>query len=224
MRPFDALFCDMDGTLLLSEPLHWSAWLETLAVRGATLPADLDATAYIGMADAAIAHEACARFGAAGPRALLLELKQAAFMRQCQLHPPPPPMGRDAFLAHARAQHRLAVVTSTSRGEAEPMLRAAGILDAFAFLVTADDTARHKPEPAPYLEALRLARVRPERALVIEDSTFGLQAAHRAGIAAVGMHTAPAVRRAFPGLPHFDDFVALARWFDGGAGRRRARP
>jgi beta-phosphoglucomutase len=224
MQLFDALFCDMDGTLLLSEPLHWDAWLETLATRGATLPARLDAAAYIGMADAAIAQEACDRFGAMGPPSELQERKQAVFMQLCQLRPPVPPVGRDAFLARARGQQLLAVVTSTSRGEAEGMLCGAGIRDAFAFLVTADDTALHKPDPAPYREALRRARVRPERALVIEDSAFGLEAARRAGLAAVGMHTAPGVRAAFPGLPHFDDFVALARWLEGGAQRRCARP
>jgi HAD superfamily hydrolase (TIGR01509 family) len=222
MQRFEALFCDMDGTLLLSEPLHWRAWMEVLAEDGVTLPADLDPASYIGMADAAIAAEARARFGARRSRQALLAAKGAVFMRLCQKAPPPPPAGRDAFLARVRERYTLAIVTSTSRHEAVPMLEGAGILSVFDFVVAADDTAQHKPDPAPYLEAARRAGVRAERALVIEDSAFGLEAAQRAGLAAVGIHTARGVRRTFPALPHFDDFGRLDRWLQHADGARRA--
>jgi len=60
-----------------------------------------------------------------------------------------------------------------------------GIADWFAAVVTAEDTARHKPEPDVFLEAARRLGADPAACVVYEDTDIGLEAAHRAGMAAV---------------------------------------
>jgi HAD superfamily hydrolase (TIGR01509 family) len=48
--------------------------------------------------------------------------------------------------------------------------------------VTAEDTARHKPEPDVFLEAARRLGVPPAVCVVFEDTDIGLEAARRAGM------------------------------------------
>jgi len=83
-------------------------------------------------------------------------------------------------LEHAR----WAIVTSCPRGFALVLLARAG-LPVPPLLVSADDVARGKPAPDPYALAAARLGVEPERTLVIEDSSSGVDAAHAAGMEAV---------------------------------------
>lgn len=56
-----------------------------------------------------------------------------------------------------------------------------------AVIITADDVTRGKPFPDLFLTAADRAGVDPTRCLVIEDSPFGVEAAHRAGMPAIGL-------------------------------------
>lgn len=80
---------------------------------------------------------------------------------------------------------RLAVVSGSQRAEVEWNLRALGILDCVEFYLGAEDVARGKPEPDPFLEAARRLGVAPETTLVFEDSTAGIHAARRAGVSRI---------------------------------------
>jgi HAD superfamily hydrolase (TIGR01509 family) len=75
----------------------------------------------------------------------------------------------------------LAIVTSTGRIGAHRKLGIVGIADVFTHVVTLDDVRAPKPDPEPYLLAASLFGVAPARCLVFEDSETGAEAAHRAG-------------------------------------------
>lgn len=79
----------------------------------------------------------------------------------------------------------LAIVTSTGRIGAHRKLGLAGIAGAFTHVVTLDDVRAAKPDPEPYLLAASLFGVSPARCLVFEDSETGAEAAHRAGCVVV---------------------------------------
>ena len=79
----------------------------------------------------------------------------------------------------------LAIVTSTGRIGAHRKLGIAGIAEAFTHVVTLDDVRAPKPDPEPYLLAATLFGVSPARCLVFEDSETGAEAAHRAGCTVV---------------------------------------
>ena len=59
----------------------------------------------------------------------------------------------------------------------------------FSALVTGSDVARKKPFPDIYLEGARRIGMEPKDCLVIEDAVSGIQAAHAAGMDAVGVPT-----------------------------------
>jgi mannitol-1-/sugar-/sorbitol-6-phosphatase len=83
---------------------------------------------------------------------------------------------------------RWTVVTSGTRALASERLRVAG-LPIPKKMITADDVATGKPDPAPYLKGAMLLRMAPKDCLVIEDSPSGLRAARAAGMTSIGIPT-----------------------------------
>jgi pyrophosphatase PpaX len=96
--------------------------------------------------------------------------------------------GMDGLLADlAAAGVGLAAATSKRRGSAESALRLTG-LDAYvSILVTLEDTTEHKPDPAPLLLAVERLGGRPGEAVYVGDAVVDVQAARRAGMAAVAV-------------------------------------
>ena len=73
----------------------------------------------------------------------------------------------------------VAIVSGAYREEIQPVLDAAGLTAAVAFMVTADDVANGKPHPESYQALLRLlpGDIPAEAVLVFEDSEAGVAAA-----------------------------------------------
>jgi pyrophosphatase PpaX len=57
----------------------------------------------------------------------------------------------------------------------------------FAVVVAAEDTVRHKPDPAPVLHALERLGARPDEAAYVGDAPFDVAAAKAAGVLSVGV-------------------------------------
>lgn len=89
-------------------------------------------------------------------------------------------------------QDRWAIATSGGRRLATERLRYAG-LPLPRVLVSADDVTRGKPDPEPYLKAAEQLGFAPAECIVIEDAPYGITAAHRGGIKAIGVIGAYAV-------------------------------
>jgi len=82
----------------------------------------------------------------------------------------------------SEAGKRLAIVTARKRFTLELYLKETGIFDFFDAIVTLENTTRHKPDPEPALEGLRLLSASKEQALFIGDSRFDVECAKNAGI------------------------------------------
>ncbi|WP_292466179.1 HAD family phosphatase [Methanolobus sp.] len=59
----------------------------------------------------------------------------------------------------------------------------------FRELVTADDVQRGKPEPDPYLQAMKMLGIKKHEGIVIENAPMGVEAAKRAGLCCVAVPT-----------------------------------
>jgi beta-phosphoglucomutase-like phosphatase (HAD superfamily) len=79
----------------------------------------------------------------------------------------------------------LAVASGGFHRQIERTLDALGIRSLFDAVVCAEDYARGKPYPDPFLEAARRLNVLPTECLVFEDSPLGIQAAKAAGMQSV---------------------------------------
>jgi HAD superfamily hydrolase (TIGR01509 family) len=95
---------------------------------------------------------------------------------------------RDLFDECAGDGMRMAIVTTTSRGNVEALLSAqvgAGWETRFAAVVCAEDAPMKKPDPQAYRLVLERLQLRAEQAVAIEDSAMGLAAARAVGLPVV---------------------------------------
>ncbi|MCD7824736.1 MAG: HAD family phosphatase [Clostridiaceae bacterium] len=74
-----------------------------------------------------------------------------------------------------------AVASSTHTERVEYYLRQAGLSDWFSLVVGGEQVQRSKPYPDIFLHTCRLAKKKPERCIVLEDSENGVIAAYRSG-------------------------------------------
>lgn len=87
-----------------------------------------------------------------------------------------------AMVRWVAARKPCALVTGSTRAEAELVLGALDIKGCFKETVCAGEYAHGKPDPEPYLRAATLLGVGPAHCLVLEDSTAGIAAARAAGM------------------------------------------
>ena len=101
-------------------------------------------------------------------------------------------------LLRALPENRWTVVTSATERLARMRMAQAGI-QVPTRLVTADDVAQGKPDPAPYLAGAALLGLPAEECVVFEDAESGTQAGRAAGctvIATTFSHDAESLRAA----------------------------
>ncbi|RGY96478.1 HAD family phosphatase [Clostridium sp. AM58-1XD] len=83
--------------------------------------------------------------------------------------------------------YRLAVASSTQLDVVERVMRDNNIYGYFDVLVSGDQFTMSKPDPEIYHYTAEKLRVREDECLVVEDSPFGILAAHRAGMKIVAL-------------------------------------
>ena len=87
------------------------------------------------------------------------------------------------LLQWIRRQGLKAAVASSTRSDiVERYLEGAGIRKYFSVIVGGEMVERSKPEPDIFLKAAHLCGLKPEQAVVLEDSEHGVRAAVAAGI------------------------------------------
>jgi HAD superfamily hydrolase (TIGR01509 family) len=177
--PFKAVLFDMDGTITDSTALHDAAWDEfAFAHLGAGLkPGDprLVPGRTLDILQAVLGRPL------EGEEAQRLhddkELRFHALARGRMTAL----AGLDKYLAWlAERGVVVALVTNAPRINIDFTLPELGLENAFALAVGAEEAARGKPHPDPFLEACRRLGVAPQDALIHEDSALGI----RAGVAA----------------------------------------
>jgi mannitol-1-/sugar-/sorbitol-6-phosphatase len=173
----DALLLDMDGVLVDSNATvesHWSQWAARHGLPVAEVMRGAHGTP---------TRDNVARFVAAEEVAAETDWIEAL-----------PVDGDDDVAlpgaAAALSQHVMpvAVVTSAPTPVARLRLERAGLLVP-EVVVGADDVARGKPDPAPYLRAAALLGVEASRCVGVEDSPAGLAALRAAAVAPLAVLT-----------------------------------
>jgi HAD superfamily hydrolase (TIGR01509 family) len=183
MPSFDAILFDFDGVLADTEPLHWACWAETLKPLGLVLTWEYYSGHCIGIDDRDMLRMMAA---CADPPRNWEELweqypRKKELFRARTLAAPPFHPALGGFLGRLHIDYKLAVVSSSSRTEVEPLLVAGGLRGHFDALVCAEDVPRLelKPAPTPYL--LAAERTGARHPLVVEDSAAGLASGRAAG-------------------------------------------
>ena len=175
---------DFDGVVADSEPVAISVATAYANELGYPLTLDQGFAAFVGRRASEVRALIEEQTGASIPdfESTLLDRTIAAFKKELM-----PILGvREFILAHNRIPRCIA--SSSAHRRLEASLAKIDLLDVFAGRVfSADDVSRGKPFPDLFLFAARQMGVAPERALVIEDSPHGIQAAKTAGMTAIGL-------------------------------------
>ena len=185
MLEFEAILFDFDGVLLDSEPVHCDCWREVLGPLGVAVTWEVYEAHCVGASDRDMMQIfARLRDPPADPALLWeqYERKKQIFRARMEVNPPFA-AGVTEFFRELSRNYQLAVVSSSARAEIEPLLEAAGVRQYLETMVCGEDVERHKPAPDPYLLAGRILGI--QRALVVEDSSQGLESARAAGFEAV---------------------------------------
>lgn len=82
---------------------------------------------------------------------------------------------------------QVAIASSSPRAWVVGHLERVGAVDLFDLVVTGDEVATHKPDPAIYKLALQRLGVRGSEAIAVEDTAHGVAAAQAAGMFAVAI-------------------------------------
>ena len=181
MPDFDSVLFDFDGVLLDTEPMHYACWAEVLAPLGVTLEWDFYSACCIGIDDRDMLKMMATQ---SHPPRDWQELwqrypaKKELFRTRMAGTPPFEPALRDVLPA-LQSTHKLAVVSSSSCSEIEPLLVNGGIRAHFGTVIGGDTVQRLKPHPEPYL--LAAERLGAKAPLVLEDSEAGLASGRAAG-------------------------------------------
>ncbi len=211
LASLEAVIFDMDGVLIDSMPYHAEAWIRAFARAGLTLTRE-EVYEHEGEAGSLTLRNFLLAHGEEPTPARLQSLlaeKERIFKRIAQVRLF---AGVPEFIAALRGLgKKLAIVTGTSRPEVRTILPPA-LLSQFAAVVTGDQVTRSKPDPEPYLTALRLLQVPADRALVIENAPLGVLSARAAGLRCLAVETSVQCPRLRGADRCFADLASLAEF------------
>lgn len=177
-----AVLFDCDGVLLDSESIYLSCVSKYLRTLGRE--AGIDDLAYLVGADIRRITEQLQRdydLGDYEPQTLI-DGQRALFNKEFYSQTLEPMDGLIPFLQKLRAAGlKTAVASSSDQRYVEYVLDQLGIRDYFDVFIGREAAGRSKPFPDLYEEAMRRLGVKPEEAVVLEDSSNGIRAGLDAG-------------------------------------------
>jgi len=194
-RALQAIVFDFDGVIADSERLHLHAYQEVLAPLGLQLSDDLYYSEYLGYDDVGLLRKYAANNDLDWDENAIAQLSHSKAKRYDELSARGEMLfpGAANFIREAAGRVPVAIASGALTHEVEEILQRTGLRPLFATIVGADQTARSKPSPDPYLEAFaRLAGasgdvIEPSRTVAIEDSRWGLESAGAAGLRRVAV-------------------------------------
>lgn len=175
-----AVYWDMDGTLIDSEPLHEQSMATVLTSLGITPPADLH-DSIIGISALPIYEMLRDTLGLSLSFDDWIVRKYVYYMEHVGRLAPRP--GAVEIFRDLRALGvPQAVVSNSDRLIVEANMRVIGIDRPGMKSVTRNDVRLGKPEPEPYLRAAWLTGIDPTESFVVEDTVTGALAGIAAGM------------------------------------------
>ena len=176
---------DMDGTLFDTEPISAQIWKEVAKEKGYTIPEGV-LQAVIGMSYAGGKEVFLQEIGEDFPFESLCAEKIRRQNEWYNAHPVPVKPGVKEILNYAKRRGiPCAVASSSPLIQIEILLNKAGLREYFSHLQSGESIKRGKPYPDIFLAVCKHFDVKPQDALVFEDSENGLKAAEAGGIPAI---------------------------------------
>lgn len=215
-----ALLFDFNGVVVDDETLHFELFQKVLQENSYTLKQEDYYQKYLGMDDYDCFGHALKDQGVQLSREdlqKLIDQKSSYYNRAIEKDPPFVPGVLD-WIAEVSKTHFLAVVSGALRQEIEDLLERGKVAKYFSLIVAAGEISQGKPHPEGYLKAMEelnrdhiaaSERLLPEECLVLEDSSWGIQAGQAAGMPVVGITTSYEPDELPGALVYLKDFTQM---------------
>jgi len=181
---FAGFIFDLDGTLVDTMPLHYTAWED--ALRKAGLQGGLDKEKFYslgGVPSRKVAALLGRHHGLTLDPDAVTHDKEVGFMSSSQKLDLILPVVE--FARKVSRDYPVAIASGGTRDVVASTLRKTGLAPLFPTVVTADDVEHGKPAPDMFLLAAQRMGVEPTKCLVFEDGEPGMRAAEAAGMKCV---------------------------------------
>jgi HAD superfamily hydrolase (TIGR01509 family) len=188
MGRYKAVLLDVDGTLVDSNELHALGWQHALGDKGYVVPLER-VRPLVGMGGDKIVP-ALTGLPAGSPEAQEIAAYRTGVFEQVYAGDIRPfPRVRELLARLKSEGYDLIVATSAKPEEFQPLLAKAGVTDLIDGAASAGDAERSKPDPDIVKAALAKAGVPAKSAVLLGDTPYDIAAAHKAGVAAIGLRS-----------------------------------
>ena len=192
--PLSGVVFDFDGVIADTERLHLQAYQQVLAPRSMSLAPATYYDRYLGFDDVGVFKALAADAGLELDQRELARLLDEKGRRFDALLEGETVLYADApdCIRELSSMVPLGIASGALRDEIDRILSAAHLRQHFQVVVGADDVAKSKPAPDTYRRAVVL--LSPDAGgpswrsfVAIEDSRWGLESAHAAGLKTIGI-------------------------------------
>ena len=183
-----AVIFDLDGVIADTEPLSAKADEIVLGRHGIRITPKEKHEAF-GRKVEEIYDDAIKARGLNLDAKLLLEEKDEVFVGLIKGSMKPVKNSLELVGFLKKSGCRVALATSSHAVKMDAELKELGIASLFEVKVNGDEVKRGKPDPEIFLKAAKRLGMKPGECAVIEDSGFGVKAAKRAGMLAIGFRS-----------------------------------
>ena len=183
---YDAVLLDIDGTLVDSNAAHAAAWSDAFANhRRHHSPQEI--RPLVGKGGDKLLRELASLDHESGEGQKISE-DRAEIFRNRYLPTLQPTPGASAFVEWLMgSQLTVVVATSAKQEEVRALLTICGAQALVKDATTSDDAERSKPDPDILVAALKKSGASAERAIMIGDTPYDIEAADRAGLATIAL-------------------------------------
>lgn len=192
-KKLKAVLFDMDGVLFDSMPYHSEAWHKVMKSHGLTLSRE-EAYMHEGRTGASTINIVFQR--ELGREATQEEIESIYQEKSVLLnsYPEAKPMPGAWELLQKVKKDGLIPMVVTGSGQLSLLERLEHNYPGMfhkELMVTAFDVKYGKPNPEPYLIALKKGGIKADEAVVVENAPLGVEAGHNAGIFTIAVNTGP---------------------------------
>jgi HAD superfamily hydrolase (TIGR01509 family) len=182
-----AVLFDVDGTLIDSNDQHARAWVAALAEAGYTIPFER-VRPLIGMGGDKVLPELVPGLEEDSPEGKAIGETRKRVFKERELDTIPPTRGARELLEAVRKRGaRVVIATSAKKSELDGLLARGDLGPLVDVAATGDDAEDSKPDPDIIGAALKKAGVAAADAVMVGDTQYDVEAAHRAGVVCVAL-------------------------------------
>lgn len=189
MPRYEGVLLDVDGTLVDSNDAHAEAWVRALRGQGIEVSYE-EVRSRIGKGGDKMFREVAGIDDDADPRAKAVDEDRARLFLEEFVPDLKGIEGARGLVERMKADGlKVVAASSAKRDELEKLLKIAGVEGLIEEATSSDDAEESKPDPHIVTAALEKAGLAPDRAVMIGDTPYDVEAAGRAGVAVIAVRS-----------------------------------